>query len=476
MASCIAFPWRFLNAPLLPRVTKQSFTFLLTISIYAFFVTNYTFMLCCTMAPTTDIFSRIPSDDSDSDTPEKCRKRRRRRIEMRRMRTFSAQLSLPQSQSQPQFQPSTPRQTPPQNPHFLTKLQLQPPKMGLLTPSLVENPMPDFGCISIQGLSQTMDDAWFVKENFCRPDIFGGNPLHLFSIYDGHGGSRVSMLCKKMMQKIMAEELTPVHISKAAASDNGSSFSLGQAPQKQQYFHGEIDEEEWEDVVRGSIERSFKRMAEVALSTCACGENVYVCTRCQQMQMVDIAFVGSTAVVALVTPRHIVVANCGDSRAVLCRDGRPIPLPVYHKAEISDEVQRIGTAGGKIVYLNGVRVYGILNTMSRSLGDNFLKSVITSQPEISITQREAEDECLIVASDGIWDVISYELACEIASACLKDGGPATASTTNQPQQLMFPSKTKFAAAILCRLALGRGSHHNITLIVVDLRSLKGNAN
>ncbi|KAJ0099263.1 hypothetical protein Patl1_20011 [Pistacia atlantica] len=289
-------------------------------------------MLCCTMAPTIDILSRIPSDDSDSDTPEKCRKRRRRRIEMRRMRTFSAQLSLPQSQ--PQFQPSTPRQTPPQNPHFLTKLQLQPPKMGLLTPSLVENPMPDFGCISIQGLSQTMDDAWFVKENFCRPDIFGGNPLHFFSIYDGHGGSHVSMLCKKMMHRIMAEELTRVYISKAAASDNGGSFSLGQAQQKQQYFHGEVEEGEWEDVVRGSIERSFKRMAEVALSTCACGENVYVCTRCQQMQMVDIAFVGSTAVVALVTPRHIVVANCGDLRAVLCRDGRPIPLSVYHKVGI----------------------------------------------------------------------------------------------------------------------------------------------
>lgn len=41
--------------------------------------------------------------------------------------------------------------------------------------------------------------------------------------------------------------------------------------------------------------------------------------------------VGSTAVVAIVFPSHIVVANCGDSRAVLCRGRKPIPLSVDHK-------------------------------------------------------------------------------------------------------------------------------------------------
>lgn len=41
--------------------------------------------------------------------------------------------------------------------------------------------------------------------------------------------------------------------------------------------------------------------------------------------------VGSTAVVAVVCSSHIIVANCGDSRAVLCRGKEAIALSVDHK-------------------------------------------------------------------------------------------------------------------------------------------------
>lgn len=51
--------------------------------------------------------------------------------------------------------------------------------------------MPEFGCISIQGLAESMDDVVSVKEEFFRPDIVGGRTLHFFSVYDGHGGSHV---------------------------------------------------------------------------------------------------------------------------------------------------------------------------------------------------------------------------------------------------------------------------------------------
>lgn len=100
---------------------------------------------------------------------------------------------------------------------------------------------------------------------------------------------------------------------------------------------------------------------------------------------------------------------------------------------------------------------------------------------ISITERVAnEDECLIVANDGIWDAISDDMACRVASTCLAfdQGGDATAQGDNgtlyhpcdEETHMFFSSKSNSAAALLCRLALGRGSHGNICVIVVDLHS------
>lgn len=50
---------------------------------------------------------------------------------------------------------------------------------------------------------------------------------------------------------------------------------------------------------------------------------------------------GSTACVVLVIGNKMVVANLGDSRAVLCRKTRPVDLSVDHKLKRVDEKQRI---------------------------------------------------------------------------------------------------------------------------------------
>lgn len=47
--------------------------------------------------------------------------------------------------------------------------------------------------------------------------------------------------------------------------------------------------------------------------------------------------VGTTAIVAVVGPNQIVVANCGDSRAVLCRGGVAMPLSIDHKVGEREE-------------------------------------------------------------------------------------------------------------------------------------------
>ncbi|XVF54006.1 hypothetical protein PTKIN_Ptkin05aG0147100 [Pterospermum kingtungense] len=419
----------------------------------------------------SEVLLRILSDDSENETPEKCRERRRRRIQMRRLRCAST-VSSPSSIELRSPEPREELTNYVPSRSSLLKVKRTATvgdKSAVAFPVEVSpNPMPLNGWISIQGFSDSMDDRLFVKEDFCRSDIFGGKPSHFFAVYDGHGGSHVSTLCKNMMHTIMAEELTRVPTEKAAETSDGRSSSSGSGSGSvsccpaERLRRAEVDRvEEWEDLVRAALEKSFLRMDQVALTTCACGKPGHLCG-CQAMEL---GFAGSTAVVAILTPHHVVVANCGDSRAVLYRAGTAIPLSQDHKPERPDELERIRAAGGKLVYQNGVRVYGILN-MSRALG------------------RQAEDEFLILATDGLWDVISDTLACEVTSACLSDESPATAPRRSYSErqvktddgELLFPSKSAFAAAILCRLALGRGSSDNISVIVVDLkRHLVGKA-
>lgn len=47
-------------------------------------------------------------------------------------------------------------------------------------------------------------------------------------------------------------------------------------------------------------------------------------------------------------------------------------------------------------------------------GDNYLKPYVSCEPEVTITDRTPEDDCLILASDGLWDVVSNETACGVA--------------------------------------------------------------
>lgn len=84
------------------------------------------------------------------------------------------------------------------------------------------------------------------------------------------------------------------------------------------------------------MERSFTRMdKEVVAWNKNVVDNMSVSCRCE-LQTPECDAVGSTAVVAVVTPYNIVVANCGDSRAVLCRSGKAIPLSTDHKVSFGD--------------------------------------------------------------------------------------------------------------------------------------------
>lgn len=114
-------------------------------------------------------------------------------------------------------------------------------------------------------------------------------------------------------------------------------------------------------------------------------------------------------------------------------------------------------------------------------GDRFLKQVVISEPEYTFTRRESEDMSLILASDGLWDVLSSELSCEVVRKCQQEDEKCKMGMVAQRaaggggggggggQVYASRSATASAAALLVRLAMGRRSNDNISVIVVDLR-------
>lgn len=69
--------------------------------------------------------------------------------------------------------------------------------------------------------------------------------------------------------------------------------------------------------------------------------------------------------VALLNGNELYVANAGDSRCIVCRNGKAIDMSVDHKPEDEVELKRITNAGGEVT--SDGRVNGGLN-LSRAIG------------------------------------------------------------------------------------------------------------
>ena len=106
-------------------------------------------------------------------------------------------------------------------------------------------------------------------------------------------------------------------------------------------------------------------------------------------------------------------------------------------------------------------------------GDRYLKPWIIPEPEVMFVQREKNDECLILASDGLWDVMTNEEVCEIARKRIllwhKKNGNSNNNVPTTQGHGVDPA-AQYAAEYLSRLALQRGSKDNTSVIVIDLKA------
>lgn len=200
-----------------------------------------------------------------------------------------------------------------------------------------------------------------------------------FAIFDGHAGGRVSALCaEKLLESIITND------------DFCGKCENGKEPTR--------------DEVEVGIRTGFLRLDEQLrlLPEVIAGEDKS----------------GSTAICALISPQHIFLGNCGDSRGIMSRSGRVELSTFDHKPTNPIEKERIQNAGGSVMIQ---RVNGSL-AVSRALGDFEYKNVpdrgpceqlVSPEPEVFIGERNREtDEFLILACDGIWDVMTNEELCD----------------------------------------------------------------
>lgn len=100
-------------------------------------------------------------------------------------------------------------------------------------------------------------------------------------------------------------------------------------------------------------------------------------------------------------------------------------------------------------------------------GDNYLKPYVISEPEVTVTERSEEDECLILGSDGLWDTVQNDTACKVARMCLN--AQKAASPGRESAVECSDKACSDASILLTKLALVRHSSDNVSVVVVDLR-------
>eukprot|EP00008_Paramoeba_atlantica_P007652 CAMPEP_0201485420 /NCGR_PEP_ID=MMETSP0151_2-20130828/9528_1 /ASSEMBLY_ACC=CAM_ASM_000257 /TAXON_ID=200890 /ORGANISM="Paramoeba atlantica, Strain 621/1 / CCAP 1560/9" /LENGTH=298 /DNA_ID=CAMNT_0047869541 /DNA_START=248 /DNA_END=1144 /DNA_ORIENTATION=+ len=173
---------------------------------------------------------------------------------------------------------------------------------------------------------------------------------------------------------------------------------------------------------------------------------------------------GSTGLVMVIHERHCVVANAGDSRAILLSKSGIIPLSIDHKPDVPAEKERIERMGGSVS--NG-RINGNKLSVSRGFGDLKFKNkethdegLVTVIPDILKHEVTDDVEAVVLACDGFWDVISNEEMGEKVKDLIE-------APKRMIKQGIDPCQEIYSACIqLCEWAGQKGSKDNLTVVLV----------
>mmetsp|Transcript_7162 Transcript_7162/g.13858 ORF Transcript_7162/g.13858 Transcript_7162/m.13858 type:complete len:320 (+) Transcript_7162:45-1004(+) len=259
-----------------------------------------------------------------------------------------------------------------------------------------------YAACSMQGWRTSMEDAHTAELEF------DSNKSCFFGVYDGHAGTDVAIYSSRFLHQNVKS--SPAYAKKDFNTALKEGFLKTDADLR-------LDS--------GMVECA-KIRREVARSKTQGSDD-------DEDDDVDedsssLTESGSTAVTVLLTGKELYCANAGDSRAVLCRKGVAIGLSEDHKPFHDIEKARIEKAGG---FVEDKRVNGTL-AVARAMGDFTFKQEtqmtaeeqqVTCNPEIKKFTLQEGDEFMILACDGIWDMLNNQQAVDLVSERLKKGMP-----------------------------------------------------
>lgn len=289
-----------------------------------------------------------------------------------------------------------------------------------------------YGGASMQGWRLSMEDATLALP--CLDD-----DTSLFAIFDGHGGGEVARFAARHLAAAVlaapgyAKGDVGASLTHALLSlDEKIASAEGREELRQLAAACESPTADAESEFIAAKVRSGLLRHAASLGTS--GAELEALSRALERDVTAAAAsprggadAGAAALVALLRRGVLTVANAGDCRAVLCRaGGAAYPLSSDHKPDCPAEAARIAAAGA---YVADGRVNGTL-ALSRALGDFYLKTAthlpaeqqaITAAPELRAVTLGRGDEFLLLACDGIWDVLSSQQAVDFVRTGLARG-------------------------------------------------------
>lgn len=247
------------------------------------------------------------------------------------------------------------------------------------------------------------------------------------AVFDGHGGAEVSTILRDRLYDLYCEELAKKHWEQ----QNEFGVERKQIPSKSSHI--------------AALQRGLEQVEEAVL------------------KLDELVYQGSTAVcvvlhVAKDGRRTLLSANIGDSRAILSRGKKAVDLTRDHKPSDEREMDRIRAMGEEVEWDPYGQVYRVRDlSLSRAVGDRFAKPVVTSEAEImTFPVREGVDEFVVLASDGLWDVMTSQEVVDFVHEVM---------TTDTDAKT---DKRKSMARIVANEALERGSADNVCVLVLWL--------